>query len=99
MKLQSIALVMAMSCAALHLTGLMASTPATQKTHGLSRFDDLKYPENFSHLDYVNPNAPKGGELKMAAIGLFDTLNPYAKTARICHRSPPFGFTTWGFSP
>lgn len=97
MKLQSIALVMAMSCAALHLTGLMASTPATQKTHGLSRFDDLKYPENFSHLDYVNPNAPKGGELKMAAIGLFDTLNPYAKNGTHLSQISPFRFYNLGF--
>ncbi len=29
--------------------------------HGLSAFDDLKYPAGFAHFDYVNPGAPKGG--------------------------------------
>ena len=37
-----------------------------------------KYSADFTHLDYVNPNAPKGGTLKQAAIGTFDTLNPYS---------------------
>jgi microcin C transport system substrate-binding protein len=29
--------------------------------HGISAFGDLKYPPDFKHFDYVNPNAPKGG--------------------------------------
>ena len=44
--------------------------------HGLSMFGDLKYGPGFEHFDYVNPNAPKGGEVKLAAIGSFDSLNP-----------------------
>ncbi len=31
------------------------------ETHGISAFGDLKYPANFRHFDYVDPNAPKGG--------------------------------------
>jgi microcin C transport system substrate-binding protein len=31
------------------------------ETHGISAFGDLKYPADFNHFDYVNPNAPKGG--------------------------------------
>jgi microcin C transport system substrate-binding protein len=31
------------------------------KRHGMSAFGDLKYPPDFKHFDYVNPNAPKGG--------------------------------------
>ena len=31
------------------------------KAHGISTFGDLKYPPDFTHLDYVNPDAPKGG--------------------------------------
>ncbi|HSV26062.1 MAG TPA: ABC transporter substrate-binding protein, partial [Xanthobacteraceae bacterium] len=31
------------------------------ETHGISAFGDLKYPPNFKHFDYVNPDAPKGG--------------------------------------
>jgi len=36
-----------------------------------------KYPANFTHFDYVNPNAPKGGNLVMMGQGGFDSLNPY----------------------
>ena len=32
-----------------------------RETHGMSAFGDLKYPADFKHFDYVNPNAPKGG--------------------------------------
>ena len=32
--------------------------------HGLSLYDELKYPEGFAHFDYVNPNAPKGGTVR-----------------------------------
>lgn len=37
-----------------------------------------KYGAGFTHLDYANPDAPKGGTLKQAGIGTFDNLNPYA---------------------
>ena len=46
--------------------------------HGISTFGDLKYPADFKHLDYVNPDAPKGGEISEAAYGTFDTLNMYS---------------------
>jgi len=36
-----------------------------------------KYPANFDHFDYVNPDAPKGGTLNLSAFGTFETLNPY----------------------
>jgi len=32
-------------------------------SHGFTNFGELKYPADFVHLDYVNPNAPKGGEI------------------------------------
>lgn len=37
-----------------------------------------KYPADFSHFDYVNPNAPKGGEIKFAEIGTYDNFNRYS---------------------
>ncbi|MEM7617017.1 MAG: extracellular solute-binding protein [Pseudomonadota bacterium] len=46
-------------------------------SHGISRFDSLKYPADFKHFDYVNPEAPKGGQVRYAAIGTFDNLNPH----------------------
>ncbi|CDO58294.1 ABC transporter, periplasmic substrate-binding protein [Candidatus Phaeomarinobacter ectocarpi] len=51
--------------------------------HGISIFGDLKYPADFEHFDYANPEAPKGGELRLLPVGsymnqgflTFDTLN------------------------
>ena len=48
--------------------------------HGLSAFGDLKYPGNFSHFDYVNPQAPAGGQLSMigsSGVTSFDSLNAF----------------------
>ncbi|MEL6642942.1 MAG: extracellular solute-binding protein [Pseudomonadota bacterium] len=47
--------------------------------HGYSNFGELKYPADFPHLDYVNPDAPKGGEISLAANGNFDSFNPFAR--------------------
>ena len=46
--------------------------------HGLSLFGELKYEPNFSHFDYVRKDAPKGGRIRLFAIGSFDSLNPYS---------------------
>lgn len=51
-------------------------------THGLSLFGSLKYPADFTHFDYVNPDAPKGGSIRLSAIGSFDTLNPFTLKGR-----------------
>lgn len=48
------------------------------KSHGISTFGDLALPADFTHLPYVNPNAPKGGEMSQWAPGSFDSFNPYA---------------------
>ena len=50
---------------------------ATYKGHGLAMHGDLKYGADFKHFDYVNPSAPKGGEMKRAPIGTFDSFNPF----------------------
>jgi microcin C transport system substrate-binding protein len=47
------------------------------KSHGLSLFGDLKYGPGFTHFDYADPDAPKGGTVRYAAIGTFDNLNPF----------------------
>ena len=51
-------------------------------SHGISTFGELKYPADFSHLDYVNPDAPKGGEIAEWAPGGFDSMNPYSVKGR-----------------
>ncbi|MEL7049524.1 MAG: ABC transporter substrate-binding protein, partial [Pseudomonadota bacterium] len=53
---------------------------AADPSHGLSAFGELKYPADFKHFDYVNPDAPKGGRISM--IGpegrvTFDSLNGF----------------------
>jgi len=56
-----------------------AGSPGAQATvgHGLSMYGDLKYGPAFTHFDYTNPDAPKRGTVKLAAIGTYDTLNPF----------------------
>ncbi|MEL7257447.1 MAG: extracellular solute-binding protein [Pseudomonadota bacterium] len=52
------------------------------KSHGYSFFGDLNYPEDYTHFDYVNPDAPKGGEISIALAGSFDSMNPYTRNGR-----------------
>ena len=67
------------------LAGFFAANPletagASDKRHGLSAFGDLKYPADFVHFDYVNPDAPKGGRLSMIGTAgriTFNSLNGY----------------------
>lgn len=55
---------------------------AVTTSHGYSYFGNLDYPADYSHFDFVNPDAPKGGELVIAATGTFDSLNPYTVKGR-----------------
>ncbi len=52
------------------------------KSHGISTFGELKYNPDFQYLDYVNPNAPKGGEVSIWAFGSFDSMHPYTTKGR-----------------
>lgn len=52
------------------------------RAHGYSFFGDLKYPADYPHFDYVNPDAPKGGEISLFAPGTFDSMNPYSRKGR-----------------
>ncbi|MBL8672808.1 MAG: ABC transporter substrate-binding protein [Alphaproteobacteria bacterium] len=46
-------------------------------SHGLAMHGEVKYPKGFKHFDYVNPRAPKGGEIRVGAVGTFDSFNPF----------------------
>ena len=48
---------------------------APEWRHALSLFDEVRYPPDFKHFDYVNPQAPKGGTARMIAFGTFDNFN------------------------
>lgn len=45
--------------------------------HAVTAHGTPKYGPDFKHFDYVNPDAPKGGEVKLATYGSFDSLNPF----------------------
>ena len=60
------------------LPGARAAEDVTV-SYGFSNFGALKYPANFDHLDYVNPDAPKGGEISLWSMGNFDSFNQYAR--------------------
>ena len=53
------------------------STALAEPRCSLARFGNPKYACDFTSFSYVNPNAPKGGKLKMGAMGTFDSLNQY----------------------
>lgn len=59
--------------------GLLAvGSAAAEPRHGLSPFGDLKYPADFKRFNYVNPDAPKGGTVRLAyGEGAFDNVNPF----------------------
>jgi len=51
-------------------------------SHGYSFYGDLTYPVDFPHFNYVNPDAPKGGEISISTLGTFDSMNPYSRKGR-----------------
>jgi microcin C transport system substrate-binding protein len=73
--------------ASLLLVPLLVATPPAPAaaeeevitSHGLSIFGALKYPADFAHFDYVNPDAPKGGTYHTWSLGSFDSLTPFTE--------------------
>ena len=64
------------------ICALSISAHAAEKRQGLSAFGDLKYPADFKHFDYVNPDAPKGGRLVtigVQAVLTFNSFNPFIR--------------------
>ena len=60
------------------VAGVALSAPlAAEPVHGIAMLGEPKYEAGFAHLEYVNPHAPKGGALKLALTGSFDSLNPF----------------------
>ena len=69
------------------MVGLVAGSMATANaetiiSHGISTFGELRYTADFPHLDYVNPDAPKGGEISVWGFGSFDSMHPYTTKGR-----------------
>ena len=57
--------------------GFAASSGEGFTSHGIAMHGDLKYAPDFRHFDYVNPKAPKGGSVRLQAIGTYDSFNPF----------------------
>ena len=54
--------------------------PGSHAAHAYAQFGDIRYPAGFTHFDYVNPDAPKGGEIRMVPPTRptnFDKFNPF----------------------
>ena len=52
-----------------------AASDGLKWRHGVSTFGDIKYPAGFKRFDYVNPDAPKGGVVRLFELGTFDNFN------------------------
>ncbi len=65
--------------AAAFVLALMLAGPAlaAEPVHGIAMHGNPKHPPGFTHLPYVNPEAPKGGRLVLGSLGTFDSLNPF----------------------
>ena len=76
---------MRLAAAVLVLAGgaaLVRADDAVIESHGYSFYGDLKYGPDFDHYDFVNPDAPKGGEISFSRLGTFDSMNPYTVKGR-----------------
>jgi microcin C transport system substrate-binding protein len=62
------------------LLGCALLSTSAWAAHGYALWGELKYPADFTHFDYVNPQAPKGGELRLVSnlrVSTFDKYNPF----------------------
>lgn len=87
MKYLHIALITFLLC----LGSYSSSAQTTVPRHGIAMHGDIKYGPDFTHFDYVNPDAPKGGALKLGTVGSYDSLNPF-----ILKGTPASGLTFLG---
>ncbi len=55
--------------------GLVQNEPVP--AHAVTTYGFPKYPQAFDYFSYVNPYAPKGGEIRLSNVGTFDSFNPY----------------------
>lgn len=65
--------------AALSVSGVASMPLASlaEPAHGIAMYGEPALPEGFSHLPYANPEAPKGGAIRLAEPGSFDSLKPW----------------------
>src|SRR5262245_27144631 len=76
-RMKALAVVLAVALAVAATPAWPRPVPPADPAHGISIHGDLKYGPGFRHFDYVDPRAPKGGSVTLAATGTFDNLNPF----------------------
>ncbi len=67
------------------LVSALCLAPRVEAAHAVAQFGEPKYSADFTHFDYVNPDAPKGGVLRLSNTGVnsnFDKLNPFSLRGR-----------------
>jgi ABC-type oligopeptide transport system substrate-binding subunit len=69
-------------------------TLAGEPSHGFAYFGEPKYPKDMEHFDYVNPDAPKDGTVRVSAIGSFNNLNPFGDKGTLAGYMDPHIFST-----
>ena len=62
---------------AVGVAALVATLAHAEPRHGIAMLGEPHYQAGFAHFDYADPNAAKGGKLRQAIKGTFDSLNPY----------------------
>lgn len=77
-------------CAVLGLLICHLANASGEWQHGLSFFGPLRYPPDFAHFDYVNPDAPKGGYVRVPELGTWDSFNGLIASGR-----PAEGINFW----
>lgn len=86
---------------------LFAGAAQAEPRHAITLYDEPpKYPADFQHFDYVNPDAPKGGTLRQQSVGGFDSFNPFIPKGNavgvgliydsLTYHSPDEPFTEYG---
>ena len=86
---------------------MLAGAAQAEPRHAITLYDEPpKYPADFKHFDYVNPDAPKGGILRQRDIGGFDSFNPFIPKGNavgvgliydsLTYHSPDEPFTEYG---
>ncbi|HAX92324.1 MAG TPA: ABC transporter substrate-binding protein [Rhodospirillaceae bacterium] len=71
------------------MAGLAAPVLAAPQS-SIAMHGTPKHKDGFTHFDYVNPAAPKGGAIKLGVIGSFDSLNPFIVRGTV-PQAPAFG--------
>ncbi len=61
----------------LALPAVAADGPAVTRSHAFSTLGQPQLPADFPFFPYVNPDAPKGGEVALSAVGTFDNFNQF----------------------